>query len=138
MQRIVSAVGGQQVKVYVVDPSPYESSGFASKLGITQEDYFCMGWGAFMRLLAQRVTEEQRAAIVLDCNELSKYWGTAPGDVAELCGRLSQIGLVGLGRLRFCLDVKQCLLYAVPQERVFTALLQSDFGSQNGGVFNWT
>ena len=100
MQRIVTAVGGQQVKVYVVDPSPYESSGFASNLGITEEDYYCMGWGVFMRELAQRVTEEQRAAIVLDCNELSKYLGTPSGDVAELCGRLSQIGLVGLGRLR--------------------------------------
>jgi len=100
MQRVVSAVGGQQVKVYVVDPLPYESSGFAAKLGITQENFFCMGWGEFMRILSQRVTEEHRAAIVHDCDELSKHFGTEPGDVAMLCGRLSQVGLIGLGRLR--------------------------------------
>ena len=99
MTRIVSAVDGQ-VFVVVVDPSSYEDSRFVDEIGIPEENYCKMGWGDFMVALARRVTAEQCDAIVRDCEELTKEMGIASEDVTDLCGRLSEIGLLGFGRLR--------------------------------------
>ena len=99
-KRIIEAVGAQQVKVYVVDPSPYESSRFANEFQIPQEDYLRTGWSDFMRSLGQRVATEQGASIARDCSELSENLGIELEGLADLCRRLSNIGLLGLGRLR--------------------------------------
>ncbi len=99
-QRIRAALGTPQAGVYVVDPLAHEDSRFAAALKIPAEDYFRMGWGEFMRMLAQRLVEEHRAALEQDCAALIKDLDIETEDVTDLCGRLSEIGLLGLGRLR--------------------------------------
>ena len=99
-ERILKAIGQFGVGFYVVDPLAYEESKFASALGIPQGNYLRMGWGEFMRALAERVIEEQRAAVERECHELAKELGIATGGVAEMCRRLAEVGLLGLGQLR--------------------------------------
>ena len=99
-KRIIKAIDKAQARFYVVDPSPRENSKFASQLDIAPGDYLCMGWGDFMHALAERVVEEHRAAVERDCGDLSRDLGIETEDVADLCGRLAGVGLLGLGRLR--------------------------------------
>ena len=99
-KRILTAIGTGQAKVYVVDPSAREDSHFASLLKIGAEDYLRMSWGNFMRALAQRVVEEHRAILERDCNTLVQALGIETEDIAGLCSRLAEVGLLGLGRLR--------------------------------------
>ena len=98
--RIVKAVGKPQVTVYIVDPSDYANSYFASTLEVAPQEYLCLGWCDFMRELTQRVIEEHRVAIVRTCNELAQEDGIETEGVAGLCHRLTQLGLIGLGKLR--------------------------------------
>ena len=99
-QHIREAVATPQAGVYVVDPLAHEDSRFASALGIPEEDYFRMGWSEFMSALAERVVEEHRAALEHDCDALIKNLGIETEDITDLCGRLAEVGLLGLGRLR--------------------------------------
>ena len=98
-KRILAAIDGR-ASVYVVDPIAYEDSSFASALGITSEAYLRMGWGDFMKALSRRVAAEHRAAIEQDCHELINENHYEEEDVADLCRRLTEIGLVRLGQLR--------------------------------------
>ena len=99
-RRIIAARGTPSPSVYVVDPSPHDDSRFADALGIAPAEYFRMGWGDFMRALAQRVVEEHRASVERDCSALSTAVGTEVEDVGDLSSRLAEIGLLGLGKLR--------------------------------------
>ena len=99
-KRILAARGTPPATAYVVDPLPHEDSGFAAALGIASGEYFPMGWSEFMRALAQRVVEEHRASVENDCAALSEELGMEAEDVGDLCSRLAEIGLLGLGRLR--------------------------------------
>ena len=99
-KRIIRAIGKAQVSVYVVDPLTHEDSRFASALEIATEDYLRMGWGEFMCALAQRVVEEHRAAVEHGCEFLIQDHGIETEDVADLCSRLAEVGLVRLGQLR--------------------------------------
>ena len=98
-KRILAAIDGNS-RVYVVDPIAYEDSSFASALGITSEAYLRMGWGDFMQALSRRVAAEHRAAIEQDCLALISENNYQDEDVADLCRRLTEIGLVRLGQLR--------------------------------------
>lgn len=98
-RRIMVAIDGQ-TSVYVVDPIAYDDSCFASALEITSEAYLCMGWNAFMRALSRRVAVEHGVAIERGCHELISQNGYEKEDISDICGRLTEIGLVRLGRLR--------------------------------------
>ena len=98
--RILEALDECQANAYVVDPIAREESDFAIALRIPAEDYFQMGWGEFMRALGQRVAAEHRASIESGCGSLMQGLGITAEDVADLCSRLGQVGLPGLGRLR--------------------------------------
>ena len=98
--RILKAIGNSGVQPYVVDPSAYEDSKFASALQISSQDYFRMGWNTFMRALAQRVVEEHRASLERACGKLAEELDQQGEDVSGLCRKLAGIGLVRLGKLR--------------------------------------
>ena len=98
-KRIRTAIG-EQASVYVVDPTAYEDSHFASELEICSDAYFRMGWGEFMQALSQRVVEEHRAAIERDCEELIEELDRREEDVSDICRRLADLGLLRLGQLR--------------------------------------
>ena len=99
-KRVLAAIGTPRANVYVVDPIAHEDSSFADALEISSEDYLCIGWGELMRALAKRVVEEHRAAIEQDCDNLAKELDYENEDVSDLCHRLAELGLVGLGHLR--------------------------------------
>ena len=99
-KRILKALNGGQTGVYIVDPTAYIDSHFASELNIPPESYLCMGWGRFMRALSQRVVEEHRADIERVCDELIEHNDVAEENVSALSHRLAEMGLIRLGRLR--------------------------------------
>ena len=99
-KRIVTSIGQSQTSVYVVDPSAPEDSDFADALGVAPDQYCRMGWNDFMRALAQRVLEEHRASIQRDCDAIVRELAIETEDVADLCVRLAEVGLLGLGQLR--------------------------------------
>ena len=101
-KRIRQAIGASQTSAFVVDPLAYEDSDFAAALEIPCDGYFRMAWGEFMQALGKRVVAEQLAAIESGCDFLTQVPGIKAEDVADLCARLAEIGLLGLGRLRAC------------------------------------
>ena len=113
MKRIVGAIGKTQTNVYVVDPSLHEESDFARALGIGSNDYITMGWGDFMRALAQRVAEEHCAGVENACGVLVSRLGIYAENVSDICSRLAEMGLLGLGQLRaaWMLDSRSYLPY---------------------------
>src|SRR5580704_8174851 len=86
--------------VYQVDPGARENSTFFSELGIEPDSYLSMGWGQFMRELSDRVLEEHRSELVTKCAERIAAEQLEQEDTNSLCQRLTNIGLVGAGRLR--------------------------------------
>lgn len=100
MNHILEVIGKTQASVYVVDLLAHEDSCFASALKIAAKDYLRMGWGDFMRALAERVVKEYCAAVENDCSVLVTKLGIQKEDVSDICRRLAAIGLLGLGQLR--------------------------------------
>lgn len=99
-KRILEILGSGQTDIFLVDPSPHGNSHFAGELNIPEEDYVCLGWGDFMRMLSSRVVEEQRVAIERVCDELGRELNIEEEDVSDLSRRLAALGLLGLGKLR--------------------------------------
>ena len=99
-KRILEAIGSSNARAYVVDPAARGQSRFADALEIDSQDYIRMGWGEFMRALAQRLIEEQIAAVERSCAAQTQELGLDSEDVTDLCGRLAEIGLPGLGQVR--------------------------------------
>ena len=98
--RIADTVDPSQATVYVVDPGAHKDSRFAEALEVCPDRYLRMGWGDFMRALAQRVLEEHRAAVERNCHILAEELDLETEDVADLCERWAELGLPGLGQLR--------------------------------------
>ena len=98
-KRIHTAIGGQS-NVFVVDPIAHQDSYFANSLNVPPEDYVRMGWCAFMRTLSRRIVVEHKATIEQDCYELIGENNYEKEDLSDLCRRLTDIGLLRLGRLR--------------------------------------
>ena len=99
-KRIMGSLGSGQANIILVDPSPHGESHFAGELNVPKENYVCMGWGDFMRMLSSRVVEEQRVAIERACNELGRELNIEEEDVSNLSRRLAALGLLRLGQLR--------------------------------------
>ena len=89
-----------KVRIYQVDPASPEESAFFAKLGLPAAAYLQMGWGMFMRALADRLVEEHRAELEGVCRHLLSTEGFEEEDVCGLCKRLAEMGLLRLGRLR--------------------------------------
>jgi hypothetical protein len=86
--------------IYQVDQGDRASSRFFAELGLTDEAYLQMEWGPFMRQLSARILEEQRAQLERACRELITANGWGVEDVETLCARLSEHGLIAVGRMR--------------------------------------
>jgi hypothetical protein len=86
--------------VFQVDPGERESSVFFTRLDLPDTAYLRMGWSDFMSQLAARVVEEHRSELESTCRQLISIESWDDEDPADLCRRLSALGLVGLGRLR--------------------------------------
>ena len=99
-RRIVLAKGGSVGGVFVVDPSEHIDSLFAGALEVPPENYIRMGWGDFMNALSQRLVEEHRAAMVQDCAHLVQVNNIEKEDVSDICERLAESGILGLGQIR--------------------------------------
>lgn len=99
-RRILDAVGRFGASAYVVGPDDRNESTFFAELGLDPDQYIQLGWGDFMGRLAARLAGEHLAKLVLSCDQLSDDRGLPREDVANVCERLSQLGLVRQGRLR--------------------------------------
>ena len=88
------------VGVYQVDPGPAAGNEFFQKLGLEEHSYLQLGWIGFMRELSHRHLQEHRAELETSCLNLIEAEVLAPEDVAGLCARLTELGLLSLGRLR--------------------------------------
>jgi hypothetical protein len=97
--RIRNAVA-DTVRIYQVDPSSPQDSAFFARLNLPPTAYLQMGWGAFMRALADRLVEEHKAELERACQDLLSAEGFEDEDVPGLCKRLAEMGLLRLGRLR--------------------------------------
>jgi hypothetical protein len=84
----------------VADPGRRAESVYAEKLGIGDDRYVRLGWSALMRRLGTRRVAEHKAALEAACNTLINEEGRPSEDVACLCRRAAELGLVRLGRLR--------------------------------------
>ena len=123
-KRILAALDGN-ASVYVVDPIAYEDSSFARELGTASEAYLRLGWCEFMQALSRRVAAEHRAAIEQDCRVLISQNGYEEEDVPDLCRRLTDAGLVRLGRLRgaWLLETNPYLPHEPATSRLISALV---------------
>ncbi len=98
--RRIRAPLGERVRIYLVDPGHREASAFFAGLELPEESYIQMGWGAFMKALADRLIEEYRVKLENACNALLAENAWEAEDVDQLCMHLTQHGLVEVGRIR--------------------------------------
>jgi len=91
---------GKAARVLFVDPSGAEWSKFAKELNLSAADCIEVGWVDFMRALSQRLASEHGSQISAACNALIESLKWPAEDIAGLCGRLVDLGLVGIGKLR--------------------------------------
>lgn len=89
-----------QVSVYYVDPSEFENSQIAGALGLKKEQHIKMKWGEFMSHLANRVALEQVNRLRRACEDLVRANNIAPEDCDQVLGRMRNLGLLKLGKLR--------------------------------------
>jgi hypothetical protein len=91
---------GEGVNIFFVDPARREDSAFFAALGLADEDYLQLGWVEFMRRLAARVAHEQVVRLESECASLESTNGWEHEDVAILCHKLDEAGLLAVGGLR--------------------------------------
>lgn len=99
-QLIRNALGGA-VDVFQADVVPRDESAFAEALGIDADHFIDLGWSDFMRVLADRVVQEHRAAFDDACRRVAAEEGWEEGeDAVRLCEHIAELGLIGAGQLR--------------------------------------
>lgn len=89
-----------QGEFYVVGPLDPDQSTFLAAMHLSRDNYLQMGWGQFMTALANRVSEEHRARLDQTCTRLIHDEGWHAEDVAEICRRFAQLGLLDTGAVR--------------------------------------
>lgn len=94
-----AAVPGEAA-VFLVDPGDQDESEFAASLDLEADAYIQRGWGEFVAELAQRLMVRFAAEIQDACHELAEQEEWSDPDPDPLCGRLGELSLVELGRLR--------------------------------------
>ena len=91
---------GNAAAIYQVDRVAAHQSAFFAALGLPAAAYIRTPWTQFMRELAQRVVVEHREELRAACLILQESEGWEPEDVDQLCDRVLDLGLLGLGQLR--------------------------------------
>jgi hypothetical protein len=87
-------------KLLQVDPADPQESPMRERIGISQEDYLQLGWGNFMKRLAARVLARQRDELYDACRAIMERENLEDDDPKAVCGRLTQLDLVGVGEVR--------------------------------------
>lgn len=87
-------------KCFQVDPGDPAHCEFFKALGLPDDQYVRLGWGAFMALLAERVMEAQLVALRAAVAELAKANALSTEDLSPTVTWLRNVGLVEFGRLR--------------------------------------
>jgi len=92
----------ESTSVFQVDSGAPENSRFFQKLGVDRENYIQMTWVNFMRALADRLTKEHIRSISAACDRLirTEGWQMDANAVKQFCQTLSNLELLGLGKLR--------------------------------------
>lgn len=98
--RRLREVCGDTIEVYQVDPVDKANSAFFRELGIPESRYLRMGWCEFMREIADRLAKVHCTEIETACERLTRDGGWGREDIAGLCDRIRQRGLLGLGKIR--------------------------------------
>jgi hypothetical protein len=85
---------------YVVDPSA--TTKFKDAVELPTDAHIKMGWGDFMRRLAERLSAQMRIALEESCNELctSNSWPEEVEFISDSCGVFFDRGLVASGKQR--------------------------------------
>ncbi len=86
--------------VFQVDPGSREDSEFFAELALPDDAYLQIGWCRFATELGARLLEEHRHELDLACRKLITEAGWEDADPGDLCQRLSDLGLIGLGEVR--------------------------------------
>lgn len=99
--RIESKLRGRGVvKFYQVDPDAKSNSSLSKKLGFPDNAYLQMSWCEFIDSLANRLVQEHRDELKKACYDLTKEESLHDEDVETLCQRITQHGLLNLGKIR--------------------------------------
>jgi hypothetical protein len=98
-RRIKEALG-EVVKLVQVDVGRREDSAYAAALGITDADYVCAPWSAFMRQLGERVVKAYIQTLREACRQLIEDEGVPAEDAETSLTSLVTPGLLALGQLR--------------------------------------
>ncbi|HUW45583.1 MAG TPA: hypothetical protein VMW50_07275 [Dehalococcoidia bacterium] len=106
------------VRVYQVDPSTISESSLFKKLGLPTEVYLQMSWCEFMDRLANRVVKEHCANLEQACIDQIQEHGWDSEDIHTLCQRITQDGLIKLGKIRARWTLNTALY--LPQRSVLT------------------
>ena len=97
---IRGCLDGDGHRAYVVDPSAEAS--FKEALALPEGAHIQMGWGPFMRCLADRLATEQKQALAEACQALcaGNRWPEEAANIDELCETFFERNLLGSGRQR--------------------------------------
>lgn len=85
---------------YQVDPGAHDQSEFFRALELDASDFIRAPWCDFMAALSQRLVLEQTTNLAASAAALVQREHMPPEDLSQLLGRLQDIGLLQLGRLR--------------------------------------
>lgn len=98
-KKIKDTLSGE-AKLLQVDPADPDDSPMREQIGIGEEDYLQLGWEDFMRRLAARLLARHRDELCDACREVIAREDLDDGDPDQVCDRLSQLDLIGVGEVR--------------------------------------
>jgi hypothetical protein len=99
VKKVRAAVpGGTQI--YQVDPGKKEDSAYSQALALRDDEFLQMGWSEFMEALSGRVAAEQGARLISGCKAVRVGDEISDLDIEHIANRLSEAGLLALGKLR--------------------------------------
>jgi hypothetical protein len=89
-----------EAKLLQVDPADPADSPMRTQIGIEEENYVQLGWGDFMGRLAARLLARHRDELYDACQAIITREGLDDGDPGNVCDRLSELDLIGVGEVR--------------------------------------
>jgi hypothetical protein len=85
---------------FVVGLGPANESPFLAHLALPETSYIQSNWKQFMEALSTRVVRDHQAQLALACDQVRRTNQWDAEDVTNLCERIAQLGLLGMGQLR--------------------------------------
>lgn len=88
-----------EAQVYCVGPDPFEDSGVAESLGLSQDRYIQLGWCEFSKALSDPVYGNQMIALKAECERLAALQGE-PNALPGVLAAIEEAGLIDGGQVR--------------------------------------